>query len=242
MTRREQLQDRYEDARFALLMDELGAAEERWAQGESDRLNADPAAAVPEDLDRRCRQTIRRARTRRRLRAVGRFTGKALKRVALAAGVAAILFTTAFATSETVRVNTMNWIVQVFDTNTDFRFTNSRPNDVIPQMEVGRLPDGYVLESSGYSGTNTWYQYQNSEDEMIYIEYSLTSGAGFGIDTEDAQVSHLDIRNSQAMLVEKEESGLQLVWATEDNTGFITVVGSDISREDILRIADELSY
>ncbi len=59
MTRREQLQDRYEDARFALLMDELGAAEERQAQRESHRLNADGAAEVPEDLDRRCTQTIR---------------------------------------------------------------------------------------------------------------------------------------------------------------------------------------
>ncbi len=240
MTRREQLQDRYEDARFALLMDEIATAEGQWAQGESDRLNADGAAAVPEDLDRRCRQTIRGAQTRRRLRAVGRFTGKALKRVALAAGVAAILFTTAFALSETVRINTLNFIVKVFDTNTSFYFS-SRPGDISSQFTVGWMPDGYLLESHDYDGVSTWSQYYNPEGGSVLIDCTLTMGTTVALDTENATVEGIKIRNINAMLVTK-GNGLQLAWVSKDNTRFITITGSDISREDILRIADELSY
>ncbi len=240
MTRREQLQDRYEDARFALLMDEIAAAEERWAQGESDRLNADGSAAVPEDLDRRCTQTIRREFAKRRLRAVGRFTGKALKRVALAAGIAAILFTTAFALSETVRVNTMNLLVQVFETNTEYRFSGASEQAML-QLDVRWLPDGYTLTECGSSTIKKWYTYQGPEGNILDIRHKKTDGLVVGIDTEDAEVTHIEVKGSPAMLVKK-GSELQLAWPTADNTGFITVVGSDISREDILRIADELSY
>ncbi len=240
MTRRELLQDRYEDARFALLMDELGAAEGEQAEGENERLNADGAAAVPEDLDRRCRQTIRRARTRRRLRSVGRFTGKALKRVALAAGVAAILFTTAFATSETVRVYVLNLAIEVFETNTEFRFS-SLPEQSSPQLYVGWFPAGYTLAKTKTDDFHTMHEYRNHENMFIRISCREANGMTISIDTENAVVTNIEIKDSRAMLIQK-ESGLQLAWVSKDNTRFITITGSDISREDILHIADELSY
>lgn len=239
MTRREQLQDRYEEARFALLMDELGAAEERQAQGESHRLNAD-GAEVSEELDRRCRQIIRGARTRRRLRSVGRFAGKTLKGVALAAGIAAILFTTAFATSETVRVYVLNLAIEVFETNTEFRFSSS-PEQSSPQLYVGWFPAGYTLAKTKIDDFHTVYEYRNQENMFIRISCREANGMTVSIDTENAEVTNVEIKDSQAMLVQK-ESGLQLAWASKDNTRFITIVGSNISREDILHIADELRY
>ncbi len=240
MTRREQLQDRYEDARFALLMDELGAAEERQAQRESHRLNADGAAEVPEDLDRRCTQTIRREFAKRRLRAVGRFAGQALKRVALAAGIAAILFTTAFALSETVRVNTMNLLVQVFETNTEFRFSGAS-EQVAPQLDVGWVPDGYTLTDQGNDEISIWSEYRNAHNQTLSITYWKTDELVVGIDTENAEVEHIQVQGAQAMLVKK-DNRVQLVWPTKDNSMFVDMIGYDISREDILHIADELSY
>ncbi len=241
MTRREQLQNQYEDALFALLMDELGAAEVQKAETENERLKSDPSAQVPEALDRRCMQTIRKEFGKRRFRAAGRFAVIALKRVALAAGIAAILFTTVFAASETVRVNTMNWIVQVFDSSVDFHFAGRGSNDPILQMDVGWVPEGYHLESCGYSSAFTWYLYQKSEKEQIHMEYTLTFGAGFGVDTEDAKVSHLEIQGSQAMLVEKGNE-LQLVWVTENNTAFIGLIGTGVEQEELIHVANELSY
>ena len=60
MTRRERLLEQYEDAFFALMMEDVmvreGARLESWNR----RLLEDPAAAVPESLDRRCLQAIAR--------------------------------------------------------------------------------------------------------------------------------------------------------------------------------------
>lgn len=240
MNRRERLQDQYEDALFALLMDDIATMENKKAEEENERLQNDPSAAVPEDLDRRCMQLIHRHFAKERARAVGRFTAKAMKRVALAAGIAAICFTTAFATSETVRINTLNLMIEVFETNTEFRFTNSS-KEVAPQLKVGWIPDGYSLTDEGSDSLETWYEYQSGGNETFGIRCERTDGLVVGIDTEDAEVEYIQIKDFQAMLVEK-DSKIQLLWATQDNSIFVTIWGTEMEPEDIIHIANELQY
>lgn len=60
MKTREQLQEEYEDALFALLMYDVAELEGRRAEEENERLRNDPNARVPEDLDRKCLQLINR--------------------------------------------------------------------------------------------------------------------------------------------------------------------------------------
>lgn len=240
MNRREQLQDRYEDSLFALLMDEIATIEGEKAEEENERLLNDPSAEIPEDLKRRCMQIINRHYARQRAYAAGRFTLKAMKRVAMAAGIAAILFTTAFATSEAVRVNTLNLMIEVFETNTEFRFSSSS-DFTAPEFEVGWLPDGYFLVAQGKAGQGIWYDYQNAENETLAISCENTDSLAAGIDTEDAKVEYILLQNSKAMLVTK-GTELHLVWGAKNNTVFIDIVGSNISQADIIHIANELHY
>lgn len=240
MNRREQLQDRYEDALFALLMDEIATKEGKKAIEENERLKNDPSAAVPEDVDKRCLQTIRRHFAKQKAHTAGRFTIKAMKRVVMAAGLAACLFTGAFAASETVRVKTLNLIVEVFDTNTTFRFM-SQPEDITSQISVGWLPEGFTLKEHGYNSESTWYQYQKSEDETISIDYTVTFGTVVGVDTEGAEVEHIAVNGVDAMLIKK-DTDLQLVWADKNNTVFIALVGTGITRDDLIHVANNLRY
>lgn len=240
MDKQERLQEQYEDALFALIMNKIATAEGQWAIEENERLKNDPAAAIPEELDKRCRQMIRRHFTKQQVYTAGRFTVKALKRVVMAAGIAALLFTGAFAASETVRINTMNLIVEVFEDNTDFRFV-SRPADSVPQINVGWVPDGYVLEGQGQDNESVWYEYRKSESESLYIDCTTTSGTSIGVDTESAEVKYIEIGNVQAMLITKGNE-YQLAWATKDNATFIQVVGSGINQEDLIRVAEKLVY
>lgn len=60
MKTREQQQEKYEDALFALLMYDVAELEGRRAEEENERLRNDPNARVPEDLDRKCLQLINR--------------------------------------------------------------------------------------------------------------------------------------------------------------------------------------
>ena len=49
MTRREKLQEQYEDALFALLMDDLAVEEGKKAYEENERLKADSSFEVPSE-------------------------------------------------------------------------------------------------------------------------------------------------------------------------------------------------
>lgn len=240
MNRREQLQDQYEDALFALLMDDIAAIEGQKAEEENERLQSDPAAAVPKDLDQRCMQTIHRHFTKQKTRAVGRFAAKAMQRVAMVAGIAAILFTTAFATSETVRVHTLNLMIEVFETKTEFRFSTSSVQAPL-QLHVGWVPDGYSMVNEGNDGFGIWYDYQNAKNDCLTICCDQTVGTTAGIDTEDAEVEQICIEGAEAMLVKK-GSELQLVWSAKSNSVLISIIGSNIGQDDIIHIANELHY
>lgn len=67
MKTREQLQEEYEDALFALLMYDVAELEGRRAAEENERLLNDPNARVPEDLDRKCLQLINRHFLRKKI-------------------------------------------------------------------------------------------------------------------------------------------------------------------------------
>lgn len=241
MNRREQIQDQYEDALFALLMDEIATMEGKKAVEENERLKNSPSAAIPEDVDRRCLQTIRRHFAKQRAYAVGRSTLGVMKRVVMVAGLAAILFTGVFAVSETVRINTLNLVIEAFDTNTTFRFTN-QSEGVFPQINVGWLPEGFTLDSHGYDKTSTWYQYsKKAEDKLIYINWAETSGTTIGVDTENAEIEYVEVNGIEAMLIEKDIT-LQLVWTEKDNTAFITLFSTGISQDDLIHVANSLKF
>lgn len=240
MTRREELQERYEDALFALLMDDIATAQGKEAEDQNEQLKNDPTFEIPEEVDQRCLQTIRQHSRKQQLHVAGRVTWKVLKTAIVAAGIAALLFTGAFAASETVRVNTINLIVEVFGTNTVFQF-ESQANGVTPAIRVGWVPDGFALESYGGDTANAWYQYINSEGALLYIDYMTTSGSNISVDTEDAEVDQVNVHGEDAILVIKEEE-IQLAWPVKENSAFIGIVSLGIDRDDLIRVADSLEY
>lgn len=238
MNRRDELRDRYEDALFAMLMDEIAEKEAAMAQEENERLKDDPAAAVPEDVDRRCLQTISRYFTKQKRRD---YTVKALKYALLAVGLAVIMFTMAFASSENVRVNTMNLIIRVFEDNTVFEFGQGSNRNPAPQFRAGWLPDGYELVERYSDSIVTWFYYQNPDTDVIWVNYSLGEGTSISVDTEDAVTEYVDIHGNKVLLISKERS-LQLIWGIENPAAFIQIIGEGVSREDILHVADQLIY
>lgn len=58
MTRREKLMAQYEDALFALIMDEVAEAEGRIAIEENQRLKESGEVEIPAEMSRRCKRTI----------------------------------------------------------------------------------------------------------------------------------------------------------------------------------------
>lgn len=242
MDRREELQDRYEDALFALLMDGMAVDEGKKALEENERLKNDPAAEVPEEVDKRCRKTIRRRFTQLRLRAVGRVTGRALCMMAMILGVASFLFVGAFAASSTVRATVLNLVVEVFPDSTSFFFTEEQPQDTLRQVTVGWVPEGFTLVDQGNNDYQSWSIYQGNGGTSLQVICEIGDGITLNVDTENTAYSEIvNINNSEARIYEK-EGRLQIIWSTSDKTAFLAITGEGIDRKDMIRIAESIEY
>ncbi|WP_312941964.1 DUF4367 domain-containing protein [Oscillibacter sp.] len=241
MTRQEELRERYENALFALMMNEVAISEGRKALEENERLKNDPTAEVPEDVSRRCQRTIRQYFAKQSARKAGKFTVKVFGRIAMAAGIAAMLFTGAFAASETVRINTLNLVVEVFEESTDFYFTKSSTSVNDSQITAEWLPSGYVLKDQGKDELGRWCTFTKSENEYISVMYTSGNGSVLSADTENAETESVQINGIQATLIKK-DCELQLAWGTEDQAAFIQIISTGITSEELIHMANKLKY
>ena len=107
MNEDERLYEQYEDAFFALLMNRVAEANGKELMQKNEELLADPDAAVPDRLNKRCMHTIEKSYRKAQIQKAAKKTLRTLNRVALWILIPLFMFVGVFAASETVRVKTL---------------------------------------------------------------------------------------------------------------------------------------
>ena len=223
MTRQELLVEQYEDALFALIMDKVAEVEGQKAIEENQRLKESGEVVIPEELNRRCKQTIRCKTAEKHLKRYGKGFGKVLNKVAIVALMALLLFTTAFATSESFRVKTLNFVMEVFDDRTEIKFVpkdTAADSTAVPEITAGWLPEGFKLTRTDALKANRVYEYANS-DNTAYIAVNIMemTSVSMALDTEDAKTLSLQVQGED--------------W-------YCCVITENISEEDMLKFAENI--
>ncbi len=254
--RREELQAQYEDALFALLMDDHAEEEGKRLLEENERLKNDPSAAVPEQARRRCLKTIRRELARRDRRAAGRAASRVLKKAVVVVAVCVLLLTTAFAGFPEFRANALNLFIKVSERYTILRIDETpRPSEFSPSAEGSRflfdyrlpaVPEGFTVDGGENGNYIAWIRYANDDGATIIFSVTKTNGGEHMIDTEDAQVDCIRIHGYDGMVVEKyykfpEDDvvihSVVVVWADTQQSTFVTVETTELEREIALELA-----
>lgn len=249
MTRRENLQEQYEDALFALLMDDLAWQEGERLLEENERLKNDPDAEVPEEVMARCRKVINREFAKRRASKVGRTSWNIFKRIAVAACVTVLLFTFAFAASETVRINTLNLMIEVFDRYTDYSFAQPPTNenaDRFSGFTVGWLPEGMALteESNKPNLFSTWAIYEGPDGKYLNISLDTLGEAGvMGVNTENAVVEDITVNGWKASLITTDHFRVAIPFPEKTQIFSVSYFTEETppEKEEFLRIIEGIS-
>lgn len=250
MTRREKLQEAYEDALFALLMEDVIEEEGQRLAEKNEQLKRDPSAAVPGELNERCMKTIHRAYGQRRCKDTGKQVGrsftKVFSRVAVVAVICMLLFSVAYAVSPEIRVATLNLLIEISDVDTVLSIenkseqqgsydTSEAAKDVYKRFGY-RLPKptkGYELTEKVISNTAAILKYENHERHSIKFRFTKSTGGGYSVDTEDAQrVENISVNGLDGLLLSK-DNWIRIVWSDPNQTAFISVTGTSVS-EDLL--------
>lgn len=245
MHEQEKLYEQYEDAVFALLMDKVAEENGKKLLQQNEELLADPDAAVPETLSKRCLRTIEKAYRKSQWKAAAKKVTRALNRVALWILVPLFLFGSVFATSETVRVKTLNFLITNFEFGTEFRIENSasaapRQQSMTPIVE-DCIPSDYVLISQNSTSLSEVFLYTNASDsEVSIIIYTLENLNGaITIDTEDAEVWYSTIHDQSVMFVQKADT-YQAVWTDVENQKMYVLTSSNTALDVVYGIVEKM--
>ena len=252
MTENKDLYEQYEEAFFAMLMDKIADAEGAELIKQNRMLQADPAAAVPAETTKRCLRLIRHQYHKAQRQRTARHSMRIITRIAVALMCLLVLYAVAFAASETVRVNTLNFLVQELDVGTQYLFPGDEvavenEDELIPDIldAVSKaVPSSFTLISSEENIFERVFQFQNENGNEIYVQiWNLyDSAASATIDTEDADVQYQTIEGQDVMIVSKFYTNqvYQVVWVDEVQKYMVDIIGRDVPIEDLLPIAEVL--
>ena len=236
------LYDNYEEAGFALLMDE-------YAQLEGDRLLAeynnslnDPAFSPPEGMQERGIKLIRREFRKRSLHTIFTHVYRPVARIATVILALNVFFFISFFTIDAFRAKVLNMVLEFQETHTTVHFLDSDSfgDSTLYSLEKIQqaIPESFSLISQEDYGIEKHYKFVNQEGSTIkWAQYPISST--LNIDTEDADlVENLSISDYEAVVVVK--NGItSITWGDTRENLMLNCI-SDLHQEQLLSIINRL--
>ena len=250
MNRSERLYNDYEDALFALLMDEVAQEEGAQLLEENERLKNDPNAAVPPELDKKSLETIRRTlagRNRRHTHTVGWY----LSRLAIAILAALLLFAVAYASIPDLQLKTLQMLIDNSDVSSRLSFafgTNDRESggtEEHPQTLAGYLlpeiSDRYTVVDQGETSRSAWIKYQHADGSVIRIK--ITKSSDSFLDSEAIEgYEDIEIHGFSGKTYYDKAGAVYISWYDTDCEKVITIYADGIDKETARTYAEQMSY
>lgn len=245
MTNREQLQDNYEDALFAIWMDDFAKRRGEELLKENERLQNDPAAAVPEHIRRRNLELIARELRKNAHTITLRTICRVALRFVAAMLILVALFGCAYAVSPEFRAGTLNLLMNLDEKAASFQLVDDHSAvetpALTPNVAVGWLPEGYVRSTPAYDRLQTTIDYTNADGDLIRVRVFTEYQTIYSLDVEDsASCEEIIIHGTSALLVEKDNL-LRIMWADQQTNTYILVYSSCVDADTLLQIAESVS-
>lgn len=244
---KEYLYEKYEDALFALLMDQVAIAQGKWAIEEKKRLDEDPSTRIPAEVDRRCMHTLWKYVAIHECSGIKKYARRIFNYVTAATFVIVLLFSATFAAVPQFRFRVLNMLIQMTDVNTSFRFSaeNTAVGDnLVPSVDVGWLPENLVQTSEEISEFEMVCTYSSlvTEEEalVLFVTYGTLENSTINIDSEEMDFEEISISGNEAILVQNGEE-IHLAWLDEKSICFVELYSSHLTQEEIVKIATELN-
>lgn len=215
----------------------------------NEKLLEDDRAAVPERLHRRCLRTIEKSEQKARRYRAARKTVRVLNRAASLILIPVLLYGVAFASSETVREKTLNFLIEELDIGTRYIFQSEDAADTdadavlsrVMQVVQETVPADYTLVSQHVNSNSVDYYFTNAQAEELSISVFFLSGRDTTItlDTEDAQ-TEISVIGNQSVTVIRKENRYQIAWLNSAEQTMYTISGTPGAQEMIEHLANDI--
>lgn len=234
MNHYEKMVENYEDAVFFLLMDRLAEEQGEKYKKLNDELKKDSEYAVPEEVSAACYKSITREFARIRRKNTRRTAGKIFQRVCVAIVVLLLTMISALAISRPLRVQTLNWVIEIMDDHINLHFISNTNSETSLQFQW--LPEEFEYT---YASDGMW-MFEDNAEHWIIITAVENDGSEMNVDIENATlVEEISIRDGVGLYIEKESSVL-LAWNDMSTGQAISVCADSLDRTEIVKIAENI--
>lgn len=234
----------YEEMWFALLMEQVSQMEGEELLAKNEELKNDPSAAVPEALDKKCRETIQKSFAKQKRRSMAARAYRVFEKVAVAVFVIGVLFSAVWAMSPQTRLATLNFLEGISDISTGLTFgenddkTNDPELSVLAGYVIPKMPKGFYLEETMSDDRSELQFFENETGGNILIQVAQVDEETIHrVDTENADNGErMDINGFKALIVEK-DGHVQITLIDEERYRYIDIMTNGVDRETALNLA-----
>ncbi len=216
--------EKYDDARFALLMEGYASRLGEDYVEENIRLQEDESFMLPSGLDEKCMKAIDSAIARKKCRENAEKAKRLAKRLTVVAAsfllVAVLSCVVLYNTVEAFRLSVVDYVIELFDVG-DGSIVSVEPNsdESHALATPSWIPDGYEITLDKREVDMTMLRYSNGSNTILFTAHSDVNMGSFTIDTENA-VEVLDIKISSYSGVAVKKSQEVLLYWFEANTAY----------------------
>ncbi|MDD4566181.1 MAG: DUF4367 domain-containing protein [Eubacteriales bacterium] len=243
---RQKLYEEYEDSLFKLVMHDVAEKEGQLFLEEKEKLKNDPEFLPSQEAVQKFSQQLDAQLKKPRAYAGRRRIWQAFNRAAVAMLIVLVVFFTAVATVEAVRVRVLNFLMDIQKEYTSFQLKDSSSGQGGESITIDwrqayvptYVPDGYEVSATSQNENYKKIEFTNPQGSLItYME--LSAGHKPAVDTENASAFEaVSINGHEGALVEK-NSLVTIIWAMDDR---MFMIQGQIEKDMAVKMAEGVKY
>lgn len=240
----DQLRTEYDEALFALLMEEAMHADGEMLLAENERLKSESEFPISLEIDERMYmaidRTYKKKRDRNRIAQVRRFISKGI------AAMFAVVISISLAChlSPTVKARTLELIIQMAE-KTATIFVSERADNETELSEskyvFDYIPNGFYQYSELKEGRFEMQEFKNDTEDKITIMITHSKGnLVSSMDTENADViENISINGNDGLLVEK-EGRIHIAIYDVNEMDYLEVICFGLDKETVIKVTESI--
>lgn len=239
MKSREELRNDYEEALFAMIMDEIMDLEGEALIAERERLALSEEDKLSDKLNEKCIAVIHDTFEAKKEAAKKLRCRKVLRTVLVAAVVMSMLATSVCALVPEVKEKVLNFVMDITENVIHFSIRPIEKVEIIQKnYTFGYIPEEFEYQSDGCDDFSVWEIYSSKSDptkKIIFIVCYGFDSTVAGYDNEEGTSEEITVGCYEGLLIQKEDRWQAALYDSENNN-FLDIVFENVDKEVVLKM------
>ena len=223
------LYENYENAFFAIIINEATELDGKRLLEENEQLKRDPTAEISDSFRKRCLDTINKGLKSNKRKATKVTAKKIIRLLPLVAIVAVFLTAIAYAAIPAFRTDVLNLLLEISTEEITWSFKSNEHSTFQPQEQQSftlDIPDGFYYAQGAADEFSEYVEYRDEQDKYITVTVLKEMDTCTSTNFEDLDyVEEFHIQGNYAVLTVKGNT-TSITWAIPESA-FCVCISTD---------------